>query len=88
MRAAIDRNRRGALGIGLAIVLFVALNIVAGSYLGNYRLDLTEDRLFTLSAGTAEVLQATRRADRSPPLLLTDPGRGRALLRLPCQAHP
>lgn len=53
-----DQGRLGALGIGLAVVLFLAVNIVAGARLTQTRLDLTQDRLFTVSEGTREVLAA------------------------------
>ena len=52
----LDRNRLGAIGIALAIVLFFAVNILAGALLKSTRLDLTEDKLFTLSDGTKRVL--------------------------------
>ncbi len=52
----IDRNWLGVAGIGLAVVLFLAVNLLAGAYLTSTRLDLTQDRLFTLSDGTREVL--------------------------------
>jgi ABC-type uncharacterized transport system involved in gliding motility auxiliary subunit len=51
-----DRNRLGALGIALAIVLFFAINILSDALLKSVRLDLTADRLFTLSEGTKQVL--------------------------------
>ncbi len=50
---------RGALtglGIVLAAVLFVAVNVLAGSLFQGTRLDLTADRLFTLSQGTRAIL--------------------------------
>ena len=53
---ALDRNRLGIIGIALAIVLFLAVNILAGGLFRSTRLDLTEDRLFTLSEGTKKVL--------------------------------
>ena len=52
----LDRNRLGALGIALAVVLFFAVNILAGALLKSTRLDLTADQLFTLSGGTKQVL--------------------------------
>jgi ABC-type uncharacterized transport system involved in gliding motility auxiliary subunit len=52
----LDRNRLGAIGIALAVVLFFAVNILAGGLLRSTRLDLTEDKLFTLSDGTKRVL--------------------------------
>jgi ABC-type uncharacterized transport system involved in gliding motility auxiliary subunit len=50
------RRRNSALGLALAAVLFVALNVLAQNTLTGARLDLTKDRLFTLSAGTRAVL--------------------------------
>jgi gliding motility-associatede transport system auxiliary component len=52
----IDRRRLGFAGIGLAVVLFLAVNLLGGAYLTSTRLDLTQDHLFTLSNGTKEVL--------------------------------
>jgi ABC-type uncharacterized transport system involved in gliding motility auxiliary subunit len=50
------RRRNSVLGLALAAVLFVALNVLAQNTLTGARLDLTKDRLFTLSAGTRAVL--------------------------------
>ena len=60
-------NRRTtALGVVVAaLVTFVAVNIVARAELGGVRLDLTEDRRFTVSAGTERVL-----ADIDEPITL------------------
>lgn len=55
---AVDRGRLGLIGIGLAIVLFLGINILSGVFATSTRLDLTEDHLFTLSDGTKQVLQA------------------------------
>jgi ABC-type uncharacterized transport system involved in gliding motility auxiliary subunit len=52
----IDRNRLGIAGVCLAVVLFLAVNLLAGAYLTSTRLDLTQDHLFTLSKGTKQVL--------------------------------
>ena len=52
----LDRNRRGVIGIGLALILFLAVNLLADALLTRDQLDLTEDHLFTLSDGTREVL--------------------------------
>lgn len=43
-------------GLVLLAVLFVAVNIVANAMFGSARLDLTRDRLFTLSEGARSVL--------------------------------
>jgi ABC-type uncharacterized transport system involved in gliding motility auxiliary subunit len=52
------RGRLNLLAFGLAIVLFLAINVLAGALLKASRLDLTEDRLFTLADGTKEVLRS------------------------------
>ncbi|MFO1075097.1 MAG: Gldg family protein [Geminicoccaceae bacterium] len=56
MLAKLDRRRLTAAGIVLAFVLFVALNLFGSLDLRNYRLDLTENRQFTLSHGTEQLL--------------------------------
>ena len=45
-------------GAGLLLIAaaFLAFNILSGQLLGNARLDLTEQKLYTLSAGTERVL--------------------------------
>jgi ABC-type uncharacterized transport system involved in gliding motility auxiliary subunit len=43
--------------IALGVVLFIALNIVSNAWLGTAQLDLTEDRLYTVSEGTKATLQ-------------------------------
>lgn len=53
-----DRNAITVVGIGLVIVVFVCINIVSNGLLSSARLDLTEDRIYTLSEGTKEVLAA------------------------------
>ncbi|MBM3538801.1 MAG: ABC transporter [Alphaproteobacteria bacterium] len=50
------RNLLSLGGIVLALIVFVAINVVANRTLSTTRLDLTADRLFTLSAGTKSVL--------------------------------
>ena len=44
-------------GVVLALVLLFAVNILANRVLGPARIDLTENRLFTLSAGTRSILE-------------------------------
>ena len=58
MRAlnSLERNTLGIIGVVLAIVLFVALNLLSTITLRSAQLDLTEGKLFTLSDGTREVL--------------------------------
>lgn len=47
---------RAVWAVALAIVLFVSVNIIARDTLIGARVDLTADKLFTLSAGTHKVL--------------------------------
>ncbi|MGK2941671.1 MAG: Gldg family protein [Immundisolibacter sp.] len=52
--------RRGVLSTGslvLAVVLLLAVNILAATVLGGWRLDMTENRLYTLSAGSRAVVE-------------------------------
>lgn len=52
------QNRRLVSGTGLilATCLFISINIIANALLTNWRLDLTEDNLYTLSDGTVNIL--------------------------------
>jgi ABC-type uncharacterized transport system involved in gliding motility auxiliary subunit len=52
----LGRSALGGLGIALAAILFVAVNALSGPLLQGLRLDLTQDRLFTLSQGTRAIL--------------------------------
>jgi ABC-type uncharacterized transport system involved in gliding motility auxiliary subunit len=53
---AVDRAKLSAIAIGLAAVLFLAISIASNLLLNSARIDLTEDRLFTLSRATRDVL--------------------------------
>jgi ABC-type uncharacterized transport system involved in gliding motility auxiliary subunit len=53
-----DRSRLALIGIGLVIVLFFSINVLADLTLTSDRLDLTQDRLFTVTEGTKETLAA------------------------------
>jgi ABC-type uncharacterized transport system involved in gliding motility auxiliary subunit len=50
------RRLYGAVGIIAALVLAIGVNVLADRFLGRYRIDLTEQRLYTLSDGTRSVL--------------------------------
>jgi ABC-type uncharacterized transport system involved in gliding motility auxiliary subunit len=52
----LDRQRLAAIGVALAVVCFVALNTFGSLSLRGLRLDLTENRQFTLSGGTERML--------------------------------
>ncbi len=51
-----DRSSRAMIGLGLAVVLFFAANIFSNTAFKSLQLDLTADKLFTLSDGTKSVL--------------------------------
>ena len=73
-----DPARRAALAIPLAIVLFFALNAIVGVVGRSWRVDLTQDRLFTLSEATKKALTSvdepvTLRLYRSPALIAAAP---------------
>jgi len=51
------RRLLGAAGLVAALVLAVAVNVLAERFLGTVRIDLTEQRLYTLSEGTRTVLR-------------------------------
>ena len=51
-----DRGRLTWIGIGLAVILFFSLNLLARNVFTSTRIDLTSERLYTLSEGTKEML--------------------------------
>lgn len=53
----IDRGRLSLIAIPLLIVLFFAINIFSNTTFNATRLDLTENKLFTVSDGTRQVLE-------------------------------
>lgn len=53
-----DKKTLATIAVGLALVLFVALNVFSSLTMTSARLDLTENKLFTLSEGTREVLKS------------------------------
>ena len=52
----IERSKLAVAGLALGVVLFFAVNIFSNAAFQSARLDMTEDRLFTLSEGTMNVL--------------------------------
>lgn len=52
----LSRRSSAYLTIALGVVLFVAVNITANSWLNSSQLDLTQNRLYTLSPGTKATL--------------------------------
>ena len=61
----IDRQKLAVIGVVLAIICFVALNTFGSLTLRGMRLDLTQNRQFTLSHGTEQLL-----ADVDEPVTL------------------
>jgi ABC-type uncharacterized transport system involved in gliding motility auxiliary subunit len=55
-RTALLRRRNSLIALGLAAILFVAVNVLAQALLTGARIDLTRDKLFTLSPGTRAIL--------------------------------
>lgn len=55
---ATPRKSLAVAGIGLAVVLFLAINLLASTTLTRARLDLTEGRLYTLSQATRTTLKS------------------------------
>jgi len=59
--AAVGRINRHTLawgGLALAAIILLAVNLIASSALRDARLDLTKDRLFTISDGTRKALRS------------------------------
>jgi len=55
--ANIDRSKLAGISAILAVVIFVAVNIYANTTFRGIEVDLTEEKLFTLSDGTREILK-------------------------------
>jgi ABC-type uncharacterized transport system involved in gliding motility auxiliary subunit len=52
----LSRRVAAWVGLALALVLFIAVNVIANRTLGAKRIDLTQGKLYTLSAGTKTTL--------------------------------
>ena len=55
-----NRNIVTASGLLVALATFLAINIIANQTLTSVRLDVTENHLYTLSAGTRNILDAIK----------------------------
>lgn len=53
-----NRGVLSVIGLVLAAIIFLAVNVAANNALNSARLDLTEDRLFTLSEGSRNIVAA------------------------------
>ena len=58
--ADLDRSTLGVLGLILAVILFFSINIIAAFTLKNYRLDLTQAKLYSLSEGSLRAIDQIR----------------------------
>lgn len=52
----LDRSTLGILGLVLAVILFFSVNIIAAFTLKNYRTDLTQAKLYSLSDGSKQAI--------------------------------
>lgn len=55
-----DRNTLGVAGLVCAVVLFFSVNVVAAFLMKNYRLDLTQAHLYSLSEGSVRAVSDIR----------------------------
>ena len=55
---SMERSRLAVVGVVLAAILLVSINVFSSTVFRGVRLDLTQDRLFTLSDSTYQVLRA------------------------------
>lgn len=74
-----DSRTLGIAALGLAVVLFLAVNIFSQTSIRGVQIDLTEKQLFTLSEGTKQTLRAVKepitiRFFSTRQLLETTPG--------------
>ncbi|MEX2453720.1 MAG: GldG family protein, partial [Rhodospirillaceae bacterium] len=74
-----DNRALSAVALVLAVVLFLAINVFSEAAIKGYQLDLTEQRLYTLSEGTEKTLAAveepiTLRFFATRKLIETTPG--------------
>lgn len=74
-----DRRKLGVLALCIAPIFFLALHVLSNETLKRFSIDLTEEKLFTLSDGTRQVLSSMRepvtlRLFMSDELLDASPG--------------
>ena len=53
---SLSKSQRAIAGLGLAVVLLLAVNIISNVTLRPFQLDLTENKLFTVSEGTRNII--------------------------------
>ncbi|MBR1778179.1 MAG: GldG family protein [Alphaproteobacteria bacterium] len=52
-----DRSTLGVIGLVLAVILFFSVNVIAAFTLKNYRMDLTQAKLYSLSEGSLRAVR-------------------------------
>ena len=55
-----DSRKLGVAALALAVILFLAINLFSEAAVKGVQVDLTENKLFTLSDGTRETLGAVK----------------------------
>lgn len=53
---SLTKSQRAIVGLGLALALLLSVNIVSNVVLKPFQLDLTENKLFTVSQGTKDII--------------------------------
>jgi len=53
----LTKSQRAVAGLGLALILLLAVNIFSNVALRPFQLDLTENKLFTVSQGTRDIIE-------------------------------
>lgn len=53
---SLTKSQRATIGLGLALALLLAVNILSNVALKPFQLDLTESKLFTVSQGTKKII--------------------------------
>ena len=56
----LDRSVLGIAGLVLSVILFFSVNIIAAFTLKSYRMDLTQSKLYSLSAGSLDIIDRIR----------------------------
>ena len=63
-----NKQLLSTVGLVLAVILFLSFNIVTSGNLKSARVDLTEDKLYTLSDGTLNILESLKELTKSSEL--------------------
>lgn len=55
------RRMNALLQLGFAVLIFLSLNIISTTWLGPFRIDMTADKLFSLSPGAEQIISTLKR---------------------------